>query len=501
MVQVMGIVTQRDGIEPQSVVGVDMAIIGIVGTAPDADNTAFPLNTEVELRTNNSTLRALLGNTGTLPDALVGISAQLTASAAKCVLVRVADDASADTVIANIVGDEAAGTGMWALLNAPENLGLTPRLIIVPGYTHQTDTGVGSVTVTNQGSGYTTVPTVNVTGGGSDPDKVLPTFTAVLGTGANEGKVVSVTVATPGTHLTAAPTLSFTGGGGTGAAATAVLEVFGNQVCASIATVISRLKAKFLPEGPSDSESAFETWLETLPQDQNYIHPLYQVAKVTDADGDVVSKPLSPYIIGLYARRDSEFDGVPGHSVANQSINGLVGISPKVRLDITNDSSQGMALIEKHAGIVIRGENGSDGSLTDGGFVFWGTDTLSADTQWMFANVVRMRDFIEINLTKTVRYYLGRYNITEQVVQTIINTMDGYLSRLRADRDILDFRISFDEDQNTPEELRLGFITIGFQAEEPPPLRKVTMKSRRYREALTELVTTISETLGNLQSA
>lgn len=501
MAQVMGVRTERDSIEPQSILGADMDIIAIVGTAPDANGTLIPLDTAIELRTNDTTLRTALGDTGTLPDALAGISAQLTAAAAKCVIVRVADDADVDAVIANIIGDEGDGTGMWALLDAPEDLGITPRIVIVPGYTSQTYQGVTSVAVTNQGSGYTSAPTVTASGGGSDPDKVLPTFEAVLGTGEDDEEVVSITIVTPGKHLTEAPTLAFTGGGGTGAAATATIEVLANGVCAAIPTVLSRLRAVFIPEGPNSSESAYETWLETLAQDMRILHPLYQDARVLDENGAPVTKPLSPYIAGLYVRRDNEFDGVPGHSVANQSINGLVGVTPRVRLDITSDSSQGMALIEKHAGIVVRGESGVDGSLTDGGFTFWGTDTLSADTQWMFANVARMRDFIEINLTKAVKFYLGRFNVTDQTVQAIINTMDTYLSQLRADRDIIDFTINFDEDQNTPEELRLGFITIAFRAEEPAPLRKITMKSRRYREALTELVASISETLGNLQTA
>ena len=501
MAQVMGVVTQRDGISAQSVLGADMDVVAIIGTAPAANGTLIPLDTPIELRTNDIALRTALGATGTLPDALAAISAQLTSAAAKCVIVRVADDESYDDVITNILGSESLKTGMWALLDAPEDLGITPRLIIVPGYTSQTDNQVDAVTVTSMGSGYTSAPTVVVAGGGSDPLKVLPTFTAVLGTAGDAQKVVSLTILTAGRHLTAAPTLTFTGGAGTGAAATTTIDIVANPICANIPTIISRLRAKFLPEGPSTSETEFENWLETLPQDMNFMHPLYQMAKVVDADGDVVTKPLSPYIIGLYLRRDSEFDGVPGHSIANQSVNGLVGVSPKVRLDITNDSSQGMALIEKHAGIVVRGESGVDGSLTDGGFAFWGTDTLSADTQWMFANVVRMRDYIEINLIKAVRTYLGRYNITEQTVQAIINTMDGFLSGLRADRDIIDFTIGFDEDQNTPGELRLGFITISFKAEEPAPLRKITMKSRRYPEALTEMVQSIRETLGNLQSA
>ncbi|MFL9828900.1 hypothetical protein ABTU92_29265, partial [Rhodoplanes sp. SY1] len=51
------------------------------------------------------------------------------------VLVRVPDDASITTVIANIVGDQAAGTGLYALLKAGQLLGVIPRLIGAPGYT------------------------------------------------------------------------------------------------------------------------------------------------------------------------------------------------------------------------------------------------------------------------------------------------------------------------------------------------------------------------------
>lgn len=76
--------------------------------------------------------------------------------------------------------------------------------------------GVGSVTITNGGSGYTSAPTVGATGGGG---------TGFAATAEIEnGVVVAVTVTNPGTGYTSAPTLSFTGGAGSGAAATANLE-------------------------------------------------------------------------------------------------------------------------------------------------------------------------------------------------------------------------------------------------------------------------------------
>jgi hypothetical protein len=77
------------------------------------------------------------------------------------------------------------------------------------------------VTMTNNGSGYTSVPTVEFissTGFGA-------TATAVLGTGANAGKVVAVTVTEDGQNYQGAPVVNFTGGAGAGAAATATLEI------------------------------------------------------------------------------------------------------------------------------------------------------------------------------------------------------------------------------------------------------------------------------------
>lgn len=77
-----------------------------------------------------------------------------------------------------------------------------------------------SVTVTSQGSGYTSAPTVSfASSSGSGA-----TATAVLGTGSNLGKVVRVDVTAGGTGYQAAPTVTFTGGGGSGAIATATIQ-------------------------------------------------------------------------------------------------------------------------------------------------------------------------------------------------------------------------------------------------------------------------------------
>lgn len=82
----------------------------------------------------------------------------------------------------------------------------------------RTGTGgiVGTVTVGNGGTGYTTPPTVTFSVSGS-------TTPATAVATVSGGVVTGVTITSPGAGYTAAPTVTFTGGGGTGATASTTL--------------------------------------------------------------------------------------------------------------------------------------------------------------------------------------------------------------------------------------------------------------------------------------
>lgn len=488
MALIVGIQHLRDGIEPQSVIGADLAVVGIVGTAPGADADVFPLNRPVEVRTNDSARRVSLGAAGTIPDSLAALSAQLAGvGAAKCVVVRVDEELDPFDTIANILGNEGNRTGVWALLDAPEELGITPRLLVVPGFTSQAKSGLGEVTITSGGSGGTD-GTFDLGFSGGSGSGGAGTFTVV------GGAVTTVTITEPGEY-TAAPTLTFTDSSNlAGTNVTVSLEQLANPVCALMPTITERLRAHFLPEGPSSTRQAALDWMETLPRSARFLHPLRQDAKVLDSEGDLVTKPLSPFVIGLYVRADALRGGIPSRSAANLSVNGLVGVTPSVPFSLIDANSLGQTDLEQSFGIVVKGDIGVDGAISDGGFVFWGTDTLSSDTQWLFANVTRMRDYMELLQVRALRRYLGE-NITLQTIQAIINTMESQLVVLEADSHILGYRIGFDEDVNTPEELRQGTLRLMFMAEEPPVLRKLIIQSRRHREALENLASMIALSL------
>ena len=115
---------------------VQSSIIGVVGTAPNAETDSFPLNKTAHV-TQVSKISDL-GEGGTLPDALTGIFAQGVASV---VVVRVAPGSDDAGTLVNVIGAASASTGVYALLQARADPTTHPKILCAPGFT---DTRTGS---------------------------------------------------------------------------------------------------------------------------------------------------------------------------------------------------------------------------------------------------------------------------------------------------------------------------------------------------------------------
>lgn len=117
-----------NGIRP--IMTVASSMIGLVGTAPDADDAAFPLDTPVLI--TGPRQAAGLGVAGTLPDAYQQVYGEQVST---MIVVRVAEGAAAADTRAAVVGAAASATGVWALVNAQALIGVTPRILAAPGFT------------------------------------------------------------------------------------------------------------------------------------------------------------------------------------------------------------------------------------------------------------------------------------------------------------------------------------------------------------------------------
>jgi len=116
------------------------SVIGLVGTAPDADAAVLPLNTPVLFTGSPSALKKAIypdgaADGGTLLDAvnmIHGITNPVM------VVVR-AEDPGGGAVASALIGDATDRTGVYALLNAKAVTGIQPRLLCAPapdGYTY-----------------------------------------------------------------------------------------------------------------------------------------------------------------------------------------------------------------------------------------------------------------------------------------------------------------------------------------------------------------------------
>lgn len=125
---------------PRPIQTIRSAVIGLIGTAPAALETAFPLDTPVLVKSRGDMKD--IGATGTLPKALSGIFDNFGAFV---VVIRVAEGAGADeqakleATLPNIVGEVTAGTGAMtgahAFRAAEAEVGLSPMILIAPGFT------------------------------------------------------------------------------------------------------------------------------------------------------------------------------------------------------------------------------------------------------------------------------------------------------------------------------------------------------------------------------
>ncbi|WP_375706843.1 phage tail sheath subtilisin-like domain-containing protein [Bartonella sp. AA126HLJHH] len=150
------VVEVDDGTRPLR--AVQSAVIGIVGTAPDADEQAFPLNTPV-LVAGSLSQAAKLDRTGkrrgTLPNALDLIFKQVGAIV---VVVRVNEGDNENATLTNVLGGvnaNGAYEGVHAFIGAQSIVGQTPRILIAPGFTHQRPS---SVNIEENGTGATANP-------------------------------------------------------------------------------------------------------------------------------------------------------------------------------------------------------------------------------------------------------------------------------------------------------------------------------------------------------
>lgn len=457
---------------PRPISVVRTSVIGIVGTAPDADATAFPLNTPVLIagsRREAAKLDMTGAGLGTLPDALDSIFDQ---AGAVVIVVRVDKGVDDKATLANVLGGVDANTGQYlglqALLAAESVVGFAPRILIAPGFTHQRTAG-GIVTLTGvDGSGYTDgTYNLTVTGGTGGTGAAA---TAIV----SGGKVTKRTVTNPGGAYTVAPTFALPAGAGAGTGATfvATIGTVGNAVVAELIGIAERLRAVIIADGPNTNDAAAIAYAGDFGSKRVYLVDPQSIK--TDSQGNLAPSRSSSAVAGLIAKVDNDLGF--WWSPSNQTINGIQGTTRPIDFKLGDANSRANLLNEKNVATIIR----------QNGFRLWGNRTLSSDPKWKFLCVVRTADIINDSLMASHLWAVDRA-IGKQYVTEVVEGVNAFLRSLTTRGAILGGVCWADPDLNTANQIADGKIYFDFDFTPAYPAEHVTFRSHLVNDYISTI--------------
>lgn len=446
------------------------SVIGLVGTAPDADATAFPVNTPVLIagsRTEAAKLDTIGNRAGTLPTAMDAIFDQTNAVV---IVVRVEEAETDNGTLANILGGVNANNGQYegieALLGAKSLLGFAPRILAVPGFTHtRQQNAVTAITVTAAGSGYTAAPAVQLSGGNGTGATAHAEIDAT-------GKVTKVIVDNPGTGYTAAPTVAFSGGGGTGAAATASYGSTANPVVANLVTIANRLRAVIWADGPNTTDEAAIAYRGDFGSKRVIVVDPKVIT--TDENGNNQTEWSSARAAGVMAATDAAIGFWA--SPSNKLINGIIGTARPIDF-VLGDTSSRANLLNASEVVTIVNEDG---------YRLWGNRTCSDDQKWAFIPAVRTNDIIADSVMQNHLWAIDR-NVDKNYIDDVVGGVNAFLRELKATGAIAGGECWFDADLNTKESLAAGHIYFDYAFSPSPTAERITFRSHMTNDYIAEI--------------
>lgn len=442
-------------------------VIGLVGTAPDADENLFPLNTPVAVFADSLKAGQLKSN-GTLLDAVDAIYSQ---KASVVVVTRVAEGQTEAETWSNAVGSPTLKTGIWSLLKARPTLRVIPKLLIAPGLTGGRPTnGVAEINVTTGGADYVQSTTVVTIDPPSDLTKGRQAKAVAQVVG---GAVTGISVTDPGFGYTAAPAVTITGAG-TGAAATAELGTVANPVGQALAAIVDRLRAVAFVDGPGTTyEAAVQARGDYGSSRVMFLDPGIQHWDTETSA--YVTRPASAYAAGIQARIDNEHGF--WHSLSNELIQNIGGPSRPVDFMPNDRDAEANMLNANQVTTVIH----------DDGFRFWGVRGTGSDPLWAHLSVRRTADMVYEALERAERTRLDK-PFSYQLLTDIQEDVNAYMRLLKSRGALIGGECWIDPNVNTPATFSNGELTVDFDLEPTALLEHLQFRARRNPEYYTDFI-------------
>jgi hypothetical protein len=196
---------------------------------------------------------------------------------------------------------------------------------------------------------------------------------------------------------------------------------------------------------------------------------------VANAAGEIVFSPYSARAAGLRARIDVEKGW--WWSKSNQDIANILGVEQVDEFILGEPNCQANLLNMENVSTIIRRD----------GFKHWGNRLCTSDPQWRFESVRRTADVIEDSIQEALLPYVDR-PLDKDNADDIIGTINAYMRQLVGLRAIFGGRAWLDEELNTAESLASGVIYINYDFGPKSPTERISLRVRvNNNYALEEL--------------
>lgn len=482
----------NDGIRP--ITSVRTAVIGLLGTAPEADPAAATLTTGVVASHNAITFTADAEGTdgNDITVALVDPSGNNISLQVSCtgtaISVRLATDGSgvitstATLVIAAVNAHQAAsalvtaanagasnGSGVVAAVAATALSGGKDDLFPV-------DTPI-LITQQRQIAGLGTTGTLPIALNDIYSQSVSPFIVLIrVAAGADDetadnlvGEVDPVTGERTGSYalldsrdkLQVVPRLLV---------APSYSKI--QSVAEALITQAELLKAMVIADGPNTTDEAAIAYRENFDSARLYIVDPW--VRVATASGEEV-RPVSARVAGLIAKSDHERGF--WWSPSNRPIQGINGAARPVAWAFNDPDTQANYL----------NENGVATIIQEDGYRLWGNRTTALDPRWMFFSVRRTADMINDSLIAAHMWAVDR-NITKTYIEDVTESVNAYLRRLKGVGAILGGHCWADPELNTPATIANGQVYFDFDFTAPYPAERITFRSQMVADYLEEIL-------------
>lgn len=240
------------------------------------------------------------------------------------------------------------------------------------------------------------------------------------------------------------------------------------EVADALVSVANKLRAFVFADGPNTSDAAAVNYATQFGSDRLAVIDPWIVK------GGVDHAPSAAWA-GATAK--SDYDRGFWWSPSNVEILGFTGTARPVGFRLGDPTSPANLLNEANITTVIK-QNGNR---------IWGNRTTSADPKFAFVSVRRTADLINDSILRAHLWAVDR-NISRTYLEDVTESVNGYLKTLTNLGAVLGGRCWPDPDLNSPANIAQGKVYFNFEFTPPYPAENITFRSILVNDYITEIL-------------